>query len=110
MTDYQMPVITEQEREERINRFSFEIKRLQSKRDCEQSEDRFFSGGDLWALQAFEIALAALTANPVVHEAEINGVMSSVTKSHFADCERYGVKTRKLYSAPTVPVKQQGEQ
>ena len=47
----------------------------------------------------YEIALDSLTAKPEVYEAEINGVMSSVTKSHYDDCKKYGVKTRTLYTA-----------
>lgn len=103
MTDYQMPVLSEQDREERIKRFSFEIKRLQSKRDCEQSEDRFFSGGDLWALQAFEIALASLTAKPVAYE--VKGLLCSTLD----EAEIYVGDPEPLYDAPPVPVKQEGE-
>lgn len=36
-----------------------------------------------------------------VYEAEINGVMSSVTKSHYEDCKKFGVKTRELIVKPT---------
>lgn len=50
--------------------------------------------------QVFSIALASLKSEPEVYEAEINGVMSSVTKSHYDDCKKYGVKTRVLYTAP----------
>lgn len=57
------PAMTEEQRQELIKRFTLEISRLNNKRDAAQSEDRYFSGGDLWALQAFEIALAALTAD-----------------------------------------------
>lgn len=46
---------------------------------------------------------------PVQYQAEINGIMSSVTKSHYEDCVKYGVKTRKIYAEPrpaaAVPVK-----
>lgn len=41
---------------------------------------------------------------PAVYEAEMNGFMSSVTKSHYEECKRYGVKTRVLYTAPPAPV------
>lgn len=37
---------------------------------------------------------------PVEYHAEINGIMSSVTKSHYEDCVKYGLKTRKLYADP----------
>ena len=37
-----------------------------------------------------------------VYEAEINGVMSSVTKSHYDDCKKYGVKTRQLIVKPSM--------
>ncbi|PLR52377.1 hypothetical protein CYR52_07415 [Chimaeribacter arupi] len=43
---------------------------------------------------------------PAVYEAEMNGFMSSVTKSHYEECKRYGVKTRILYTAPPAPVVQ----
>lgn len=98
MTDYSMPVLSEQERKIIMDTCAHMI----SRSDTSEYSANF--------RVVAQIALAALTATPVVHEAEINGVMSSVTKSHFADCERHGVKTRKLYSAPTVPVKQEGEQ
>jgi len=54
-------------------------------------------------VRIFEIALASLEAEPVVYEAEMNGFMSSVTKSHYEECKRYGVKTRVLYAAPPAP-------
>ena len=43
---------------------------------------------------------------PAVYEAEMNGFMSSVTKSHYEECKRDGVKTRVLYTAPPAPVVQ----
>ena len=46
------------------------------------------------------IALAVLDAKPVIYEAEINGVMSSVTKRHYDDCKRFGVPVRELYTTP----------
>ena len=58
------PAMTEEQRQELIKRFTLEISRLNNKRDAAQSEDRYFSGGELWALQAFEIALAALASPP----------------------------------------------
>lgn len=97
MKKHTMPVLSEQEREELIADLSV----LLVDKDV---ADRTAS------TMTAKIALAALTATPVVHEAEINGVMSSVTKSHFDDCEKYGVKTRKLYAVQVVPVKQEGEQ
>lgn len=47
---------------------------------------------------------------PAVYEAEMNGFMSSVTKSHYEECKRYGVKTRVLYTAPPAPVAHQVQQ
>ncbi|MDI9766479.1 hypothetical protein QM327_07895 [Pantoea dispersa] len=58
------PAMTEEHRQELIKRFTLEISRLNNKREAAQSEDRYFSGGELWALQAFEIALAALASPP----------------------------------------------
>lgn len=55
-------------------------------------------------LTLFRVALASLEAPPAVYEAEMNGFMSSVTKSHYEECKRYGVKTRVLYTAPPAPV------
>lgn len=46
-----------------------------------------------------QFALVALDAKPVIYEAEINGVMSSVTKLHYDDCKRLGVPVRELYTA-----------
>lgn len=40
---------------------------------------------------------------PEIYEAEINGVMSSVTKSHYEDCKRYGVKVRELFTRAVPP-------
>lgn len=95
VTDCTMPILSEQEKQELIS-FAKVI-----------SKDWGNAGPHSKLIQ---IALAALMSTPVVHEAEINGVMSSVTKSHFDDCEKYGIKTRKLYTVPPVPVKQEGEQ
>ncbi|AUY24532.1 MAG: hypothetical protein E7J62_24720 [Serratia marcescens] len=47
------------------------------------------------------LALRKAFSEPAVHEAEINGVMSSVTKSQYQDCKKYGVPTRLLYTKPT---------
>lgn len=49
------------------------------------------------------LALRNALSETAVYEAEINGVMSSVTKSHYEDCKKYGVKTRELIIKPTPP-------
>ncbi|WP_426607482.1 hypothetical protein [Pantoea anthophila] len=49
------------------------------------------------------LALRKASSETVIYEAEINGVMSSVTKSHYEDCKKYGVKTRELIVKPTSP-------
>lgn len=49
------------------------------------------------------LALRKAFNETTVYEAEINGVMSSVTKSHYEDCKKYGVKTRELIVKPTPP-------
>ncbi|QNQ59741.1 hypothetical protein [Pantoea sp. MT58] len=49
------------------------------------------------------LALRKAFSETAVYEAEINGVMSSVTKSHYEDCKKYGVKTRELIVKPTPP-------
>lgn len=46
------------------------------------------------------LALRKAFNEPVIYQAEINGVMSSVTKSHYDDCKKYGVKTRLLIIKP----------
>lgn len=105
MTNYTMPVLSEQEKIHAIYDAEERVQAL--KLYCKLNPDDKQAAADFLLMR---IALASLTAKPVVHEAEINGVMSSVTKSHFDDCEKYGIKTRKLYTFPPVPVKQEGEQ
>lgn len=46
------------------------------------------------------LALRKAFNEPVIYQAEINGVMSSVTRSHYDDCKKYGVKTRLLIIKP----------
>lgn len=46
------------------------------------------------------LALRKAFSEPVIYQAEINGVMSSVTRSHYDDCKKYGVKTRLLIIKP----------
>ena len=54
-----------------------------------------------WQKIAHELlALRKAFNEPVIYQAEINGVMSSVTKSHYDDCKKYGVKTRLLIIKP----------
>lgn len=48
------------------------------------------------------LALRKAFIETAVYEAEINGVMSSVTKSHYEDCKKYGVKTRQLIVKPSM--------
>jgi len=48
------------------------------------------------------LALRKAFSETAVYEAEINGVMSSVTKSHYEDCKKYGVKTRQLIVKPSM--------
>jgi len=48
------------------------------------------------------LALRKAFIETAVYEAEINGVMSSVTKSHYEDCKKYGVKTRQLIVKPAL--------
>ncbi|MBS6034014.1 MAG: hypothetical protein KIB40_12850 [Pantoea sp.] len=48
------------------------------------------------------LALRKAFSETAVYEAEINGVMSSVTKSHYEDCKKYGVKTRQLIVKPAL--------
>lgn len=48
------------------------------------------------------LALRKAFSETAVYEAEINGVMSSVTKSHYEDCKKYGVKTRQLIVKPSI--------
>ncbi|MDQ0019053.1 hypothetical protein [[Curtobacterium] plantarum] len=48
------------------------------------------------------LALRKAFSETAVYEAEINGVMSSVTKSHYEDCKKYGVKTRQLIVKPSL--------
>ncbi|HCJ9395020.1 hypothetical protein QPJ96_14805 [Pantoea agglomerans] len=47
------------------------------------------------------LALRKAISVTAVYEAEINGVMSSVTKSHYEFCKDYGVRTRQLIVKPT---------
>ena len=54
-----------------------------------------------WQEMAKELlAYRKAFSETAVYEAEINGVMSSVTKSHYEDCKKYGVKTRQLIVKP----------
>lgn len=55
------------------------------------------------ALDEDLLALRKALSETAVYEAEINGVMSSVTKSHYEDCKKYGVKTRELIVKPILP-------
>lgn len=48
------------------------------------------------------LALRKAFIETAVYESEINGVMSSVTKSHYEDCKKYGVKTRQLIVKPSM--------
>lgn len=48
------------------------------------------------------LALRKAFSETAVYEAEINGVMSSVTKSHYEDCKKYGIKTRQLIVKPSI--------
>lgn len=48
------------------------------------------------------LALRKAFSETAVYEAEINGVMSSVTKQHYDDCKKYGVKTRQLIVKPSM--------
>ena len=48
------------------------------------------------------LALRKAFSETAVYEAEINGVMSSVTKSHYEDCKKYGVNTRQLIVKPAL--------
>lgn len=48
------------------------------------------------------LALRKAFIETALYEAEINGVMSSVTKSHYEDCKKYGVKTRQLIVKPSM--------
>lgn len=56
-------------------------------------------------LNSLELEILTLRkafSETAVYEAEINGVMSSVTKSHYEDCKKYGVKTRQLIVKPSM--------
>lgn len=64
--------------------------------------DTFVSLGETEEMAKELLALRKAFSETAVYEAEINGVMSSVTKSHYEDCKKYGVKTRQLIVKPSM--------
>lgn len=58
--------------------------------------------GEMMSIARELLALRKAFSETAVYEAEINGVMSSVTKSHYEDCKKYGVKTRQLIVKPSM--------
>ena len=69
MSEYSMPVVSEQEREDLIGLAMIEVKRWK----C--------ADGKQYMVELMNIALAALTEKPVAIEAEVNGVMRSVSNT-----------------------------
>jgi len=67
------------------------------------SVDDWYMGVHLGDMAKELLELRKAFSETAVYEAEINGVMSSVTKSHYEDCKKYGVKTRELIVKPTPP-------
>ena len=102
MSDYSMPVLSEQERQELIEQTEECITNL-SRWVKNFSEDRDAKRD----LKVYQIALAALTAEPVAFGYEdglfeCGGKISSTATRHYVN---------PLYAAPPVPViKQEGEQ
>lgn len=106
MTEYQMPVLSEQDRKNLIGLARIEVKRWSSIAD--QQRGRFMA-------ELMQIALAALTAKPVAvtDKSEVNGLSEDGWVGNFlapdfrgidVGCEVY------LYAVPPVTVKQEGEQ
>jgi len=93
MSDYSMPVLSEQERQELIGLAAIEVKRWE------------IADGKQYMVELMNIALAGLTAEPVAfgYEGglfECGGKISSTATRHYVN---------PLYTAPPVPViKQEG--
>ena len=94
MSEYSMPVLSEQEREDLIGLAMIEVKRWK----C--------ADGKQYMVELMNIALAALTAEPMAFGYEdglfeCGGKISSTATRHYVN---------PLYTAPPVPViKQKGE-
>lgn len=111
MTDYTMPVLSEQEREELIEKCKAAIVSLTPWRGVSEAKSRI----------CFEIALAALTAKPVAmryrweppHMKMPDGTPFTGDWKIVPDAEiaNPGKDYRRvcLYETPPVPVKQEGE-
>lgn len=109
MTDYTMPVLSEQEREELIEKCKAAIVSLTPWRGVSEAKSRI----------CFEIALASLTAKPYGYVAEspcssgYGGMMHEFSidrrdvEEDAAEHEGFVIT---LYASPPVPVKQEGEQ
>lgn len=87
MSEYSMPVLSEQERQELIGLATIEVKRWE------------IADGKQYMVELMNIALAALTAKPVAW-----GVNDTRCHTH------EGAGYFPLYEIPPVPVKQEGEQ
>jgi len=98
MKNYTMPVLTEQERENLIALARIEVKRWD------------IADGKQYMVELMNIALAALTAKPEYFY-RIRSDGGREGPLHESETESVRKKSwEPLYTAPTVPVTQEGEQ
>lgn len=105
MTDYTMPVLSEQEREKAIVACKDEIGHLKQMVAAAKSGGRYSATGYQSQLIRQQIALAALTAEPVAY-VTYKGYLLHAADPKLAEYS----EPSPLYDAPPVPVKQEGEQ
>ena len=105
MSEYSMPVLSEQERqelieqtEECITNLSRWVRSFSGDRDAKRD------------LKIYQIALAALTAKPVAFTAQSNLAGFGGSVGYMWPPGNEKTSDVALYAKPTVPVKQEGEQ